>query len=103
THALFAFPQRRVFAYQLSHVHARPNVTGEGSIRVIARYALVRKPTMLAIVTSKAILHNEGVPGVERLCINLETTLQIVRVHAFSPTITHFLLHAAAGKLQPGL
>ena len=31
------------------------------------------------------------------------TPLEIVRVHTLSPAISHFLLQAATGKLQPGL
>src|SRR6266480_5806485 len=66
-------------------------------------HTLVRNPAIFAIVTSPSVLHDKRFARIKCLRVNLETSLQIVRVHTLSPTISHFLLQAAAGKLQPGL
>ena len=40
---------------------------------------------------------------VEGLRVHLEATLKVVQIHAFGPSISEFLFHAAARKLQPRL
>src|SRR6059058_6689099 len=67
------------------------------------RHTLVRNPAIFAIVTSPSILHDKRFARIKCLRVNLETSLQIVRVHTLSPTISHFLLHCATGKLKPAL
>src|SRR4029453_17140631 len=69
----------------------------------MACHALIRNPTILAIVSPEAVSHNEWLPRIECLRVNLEALIQIVRVYAFSPPVSKLLLHGAAGKLQPGL
>src|SRR5437588_11327689 len=63
--------------------------------------ALVRNPTIFAIITSHSVLHHKRFARIECLRINLETPSQIVRVYAFGPAISQFLLQATARKLQP--
>ena len=53
-------------------------------------------------MTPQPVLHDVRLPGIEGLRVNLEAARQIVRMHAFDPAISHFLLQAAAGKLEPG-
>src|SRR5205823_13163453 len=67
------------------------------------RHTLVRNPAIFAIVTSPSILHDKRLARIKCLRVNLETSLQIVRVHTLSPTISHFLIHCATGKLKPAL
>src|SRR6266536_6517791 len=69
----------------------------------MACHALIRKPAILAIVAPEPVLHNEWLPCIECLGVNLEALLQIVRVHAFSPAVSKLLFHAASRKLQPRL
>src|SRR5438477_10279004 len=66
-------------------------------------HTMVRNPAIFAIVTSQPVLHNKRFAGIECLRVNLETPLQIVRMHAFDPSISDFLLQATAGKLEPRL
>src|SRR5438128_627868 len=40
-------------------------------------------------------------PGIKCLGVNLETPLEIVRMHAFGPAISHFLFYRATSKFQP--
>src|SRR5205823_12555212 len=82
-------------------IHARPNVSRKLSVRVIARYPLVRNPTIFAIITSQPVLHHKRFACIECLRVNLETFLQIVWMYAFGPAIAQFLLQATARKLQP--
>jgi hypothetical protein len=46
-------------------------------------------------------LHHKRFARIECLCVNLETPLQVVRVYAFGPAVSHFLLQTTARKLQP--
>src|SRR6266480_498474 len=101
THPLLAFPQSLLLVYQFSDVHARTDVASEVFLSVIARHTAIRNPAIFAVVASQAILHDERLPRLECLRVNLETPLQIVRVHAFDPAISHFLLQAASGKVEP--
>src|SRR5213078_2328692 len=102
THSLLAVMQSFVLAQQFSDVHARSNVTSELFLGVVTRHSRVRNPTILAIFSSEPVLHDKRFAPIECVRVNLETPLQIVRVHAFGPAISHFLLDCAAGKLHPG-
>jgi hypothetical protein len=46
-------------------------------------------------------LHNKRLAGVECFRVRVEASLQIVRMHPFSPTISHLLFRTSPGKLQP--
>src|SRR2546423_6572235 len=95
------FAQGLLVFYKLSDVHTRTDVAGEVPLRVIARHSLVRKPTILAVISPQSVLRQKRFARIERLRVRLETHLQIVRVHTFSPAVPHFLVQTAAGKLQP--
>src|SRR4029450_4163597 len=66
-------------------------------------HPLIRKPAILAIVSPEPVLHNEWLPRIECLGVNLEALLEIVRVHASPPAVSKPLAHAAASKIQPWL
>jgi hypothetical protein len=72
-------------------------------LRIIAWDALVRDPAILAIVSSQPVLHHEWLPRIECAGVKLEATLQVIRMHAFSPAISKLLFRAAASKIQPWL
>src|SRR5438034_3063867 len=99
THAFLAFAQSLLLVYQFSDVHTCTDIAGELSLRVIARDAVVRNPAILAIISPQPILHKKRLACVERLTVNLETFLQIIGVHAFSPAISEFFLQRATCKL----
>src|SRR5947209_278496 len=67
------------------------------------RDACIRNPTIFTIVTSQPVLHDERLSRLKSFGVNLETALQIVRMHALSPAVPHFLMQTSAGKLQPRL
>src|SRR6266516_5010745 len=94
THPLLAIPQSLLLVYQFSDVHARTDVASEVLLRVIARHTAIRNPAILAVVTPQPVLHDERLPGIEGLRVNLEAARQIVRMHAFDPAISHFLFQA---------
>src|SRR6266545_967467 len=65
-------------------------------------HTLVRKPTILAIISSQSVLHDKRLSRIECLRIYLEAPLQIVWMHTFSPPLPHLLLQATPAKLEPG-
>ena len=73
-HPFFTLPQGLVLVYQLSNIDTRTDVPGKFSLRVMAWHALVRYPAILPIVSPQAILHNEWLPRIECLGINLRGT-----------------------------
>src|SRR6266853_6139012 len=103
THPLLAFPQSLLLVYQFSDVHARTDVASEIFLSVIARHTAIRNPAIFAVVTSKPVLHDERFPGIKRFDVGFEAALEIVRMHAVGPAISHFLFHRATGKLEPRL
>src|SRR6266480_6753315 len=103
THPLLAFPQSLLLVYQFSDVHARTDVASEVFLSVVARHSGVRNPAIFAVVTFQPILHDERPPGIKRFDVGFQTALKIVRMHAVSPAVPHFLLHRATGKLEPDL
>src|SRR5206468_5824997 len=42
-------------------------------------------------------------PSFKRFDVGFEAALEIVRMHAVGPAISHFLFHRATGKLEPRL
>ena len=54
-------------------------------------------------MTSQSVLHGERFARIECFRVSLETPLQIIRVHALRPSISHFLFQTMTRKLQPGL
>src|SRR5438067_11991131 len=52
----------------------------------MTRHPLVRNPTILAIISSEPVLHDKPFARIECFRVNLETPLQIVGVHALSPS-----------------
>jgi hypothetical protein len=74
----------RFFAqtHKVREVHAQSDVVSEGFLSVVARHTVTRYPTIFATVTS----------------------LQIVRMHAFSPAIPiSFPIERAVKSRQPSL
>src|SRR5207247_3730635 len=103
THSLLAFPQSLLLVYQFSDVHARTDVASEVFLSVIARHTAIRNPAIFAVVTSQPVLHHEWFPSFKRFDVGFEAALEIVRMHAVGPAISHFLFHRATGKLEPRL
>src|SRR5206468_7193037 len=103
THPLLAFSQSLPLVYQFSDVHARTDVASEVFLSVVARHTAIRNPAIFAVVTSQPVLHDERFPGIKRFDVGFEAALEIVRMHAVGPAISHFLFHRATGKLEPRL
>src|SRR5262249_21025005 len=103
SHALLTLSQRLIFGDQLGDVYTRSDITGECSLRVITWDAVVRYPAIIAIGSSQPVLHNEKLPHVERVGINVHAFFQVIFMHAFSPAVSKLLFHSASCKLQPRL
>src|SRR5262249_26361029 len=103
THALLRFSQRLLFSHQFSDVHARSNIAGEISVRVISRNAVIGDPAVFAVVTPQPVLHGKRFARVERFRVSLHTLLQVIRMHVLSPAVSDLLLHGAASEIQPWL
>src|SRR5262249_41358377 len=103
THPFFALSQSLVLVYQLRNIDTRTDVPGKRSLYVISRDALVRYPSILAIVSPQAVLHNVWLPRVQCVGVNLPASFQIIFMQAFDPAVSKLLFHAASRKLQPWL
>src|SRR5215470_14322099 len=103
TYPLLAFAQSLFLGYRFGDVHTRSDIAREVFLGVVTRHALIGNPAVFAIVTAQPVLHHERLPGVKGFGVSLKASLQIVRMHAFRPAVSHFLFQRAAGKLEPGL
>ena len=71
-------------------------------MRSIARHSLIGNPTIFSIGVLQAILHNEWFASIDGGAVGLRNFRQVIRMDAFLPAVTKFLLHASPGKLKPG-
>src|SRR5205823_12592366 len=77
------------------------DVTRKLSVFVIGSSTLVEDPTIFAVVSPEPVLHRKRFARVEGFRVRLEAHLRVVRMHALGPSISEFMFHAAARKLQP--
>jgi hypothetical protein len=90
--------------HKVRDIHAQSDVVSEGFLSVVARHTVTRYPTIFATVTSLPILDDEGFPSIKRRDVSADTSLQIVRMHAFSPAIPiSFPIERAVKSRQPSL
>src|SRR5258705_11709584 len=84
----------------LAHVGTGTDVTGEVPLHIIPRYAVVRNPPILAIVSAQPVLDHKRSPGVEGVGLGLEAARQVGGMHTVRPTLAHFWFAGATGKIK---
>src|SRR5262249_62219114 len=90
-----------LLAALFSDFHARNCVASECLLRLLEGHSLLRTPTIVSIVTFQTVLHYKCFSRIKCLRVNRETSLHRIRVHAFSPAVSQFLVQGAASKLKP--
>src|SRR5262249_43390978 len=63
----------------------------------------VPDPAVFAVVPPQPVLHLELDPGLERISVDTETGLEIVRVDALGPAVAQLLRQASSGEVEPAL
>src|SRR5215472_2994068 len=89
--------------FTLTDVNSRADVARKGSVSVESRHSLIENPAIFCVFSAEPILHPERLPPIERLCIGLKATFQVVSVDSLCPAISQFLVQGPTGELQPSL
>ena len=84
-------------------IEAGADVSEEVMVLVIARDAVIGKPTILTISPAQPVFHRERQPSIERLFVSSQALRMVIGMDALGPALAYFLLERAAGKFQPGL
>src|ERR1051326_3775070 len=69
----------------------------------VARHSMVQYPAILAAVVAQPVFHFKRLPGIKRINVNLETAIEIFRMHVLRPAVSLFLLQATSDEVQPAL
>src|SRR5689334_8520974 len=64
---------------------------------------MIQDPAVLAVMPSQSIFHREGFSGLERLRIDCQTMVVVLRMHPLHPAVAQLLLHRAAREIEPWL
>ena len=85
----------------IGDVEGRTDITGEFPIGADTRHAVHLNPTILAVVTARAILHLHGQARVEMAQVEVIGPLHIVAMHGRRPALPQVLFEGRAGEVQP--
>src|SRR5262245_24671138 len=99
--AFLELMERSLLSKQVCDIHTWADVASKRAVRVITGHSVIRNPAIFAVISSEPVLHDERFARVECFRVCLEALLQIVRIHALGPAISHLLFQTAARKLQP--
>ncbi len=89
--------------FVLGDVVTRAKIPGKAAIEIIERLPHVSNASILAVMTPQTILHLKGAPGMKRIEIGAHTTIQIIGMHVFCPSVAYLLLYGSPGECQPRL
>src|SRR5690606_5803360 len=92
---------RLLAALQVVDLDDRADEALQVAARREARQAPVEHPAVLAVVPPQAILHREGLAGLDGLVEGLGTALDIVGMYGLLPAAPEVALRAAAGEFVP--
>lgn len=74
----------------------------KGAVGQVVRGSSVQNPAEFPGRVLKAVAHGERDPSLEATHVVVHASLEILCVHAFSPTVAKFLLQCTAAKIEPG-
>src|SRR5436189_4062792 len=84
-------------------VNARADITKKRTVDIKTRCTTIEHPAILAVLSAQAILHCERLSFVESSLVNRQAVREVLRVNAFGPAVTQFLIQSAASEFQPAL
>src|SRR4030095_5723591 len=95
--------QRLLCLLAFCNVNAGTDVSGKRVFRTKEWNAPIEYPTIHAIMAPQPIFHLELFPVIKSSAIRIETSFKVAGMNAFIPTVSEFLLHCPASKIQPSL
>ena len=98
-----ALEQRRIDQFAVGDVDSRAGVTNERTVASVSRHTLGHGPAILAVVATKAVLHQKRLALIEGGLIHVPAPLDIVGINESDPAVTRHLVRRPAGEVEPGL
>ncbi len=94
-------PHRFLGPPSFGEVQTRADVSGEAARQVEDGTADIKYPSEIAVRVAQPILRFEGLAVIEGLAVDVDTTVEILRVHTVRPAVSQLLLDCATGERKP--
>ena len=97
------FPQMFFRLSSIREVDTTTDITEKSAVGSVSRYAIMKHPSINAVVTQQPILQGEVLSRFERGKISTHATFSIFGMDARNPILLHLLFRRQPGKVQPWL
>src|ERR1041384_7855512 len=84
-----------------SNIDAGADIALKAAVLGLAGRAIVEDPAVLAVSPAQPVFHAERCAPVEMRGVDFKAAVEVLRVDAFGPAVSQFLLDSPAGEGQP--
>src|SRR5664279_4608537 len=95
--------QRILRSLSLGNVDAGADIAAESAVGLKSGHAKIDNPPIDTVEPAQAVFHLELKAGIKRSGIGAQTTVQIIRVHTGSPTVSCLLRKCPPCEIKPAL
>src|SRR5947209_3839655 len=89
--------------FLIMDIETATDVSLECSVGSVTGHSMIQNPTVLSGVAPQPVLHFKWLASIKRADVDLEATVEIIRVHVLGPAVAAFLFQGTSNELEPAL